>query len=165
MGKLSDILRNGNGDSLRRSWNTTEAAGDFEPLPPGVYVARIATGELFAAKTNGTPGYKLTFAVLEGEHAGRKFWHDVWLTEAALPMAKRDLAKLGINALEQLELSLPKGIRARAQVVLRKGDDGAEFNRVRTFEVIGIDPPDVDPFAPGNPADGGGAEATEPRPL
>lgn len=163
MGKLSDILRNGIGDSLRHSWNTTEAAGDFEPLPPGVYVARIATGELFTARTNGTPGYKLTFVVLEGEHAGQKFWHDVWLTEAALPMAKRDLAKLGVVSLEQLDSPLPKGIRARAHVVLRKGDDGTEFNRIRTFEVIGIDPPDVDPFAPAEPP--GPKNAEERHPL
>ncbi len=26
---------------------------------------------------------------------GRQFWHDIWLTPVALPMAKRDLAKLG----------------------------------------------------------------------
>ncbi|MGB1885124.1 MAG: hypothetical protein ACPHUF_14565, partial [Gammaproteobacteria bacterium] len=43
--------------------------------------------------------FKLTFRVLEGEHEGRQFWHDVWLTAAALPMAKHDLAKLGIRAM------------------------------------------------------------------
>lgn len=148
MGKLSDILHNGDGDRMRRAWDSTEAAGEFEPLPGGVYVARIVAGELFAGKTNGTPGYKLAFRILEGEHVGRQFWHDVWLTEAALPMAKRDLAKIGVASLEQLEAPLPKGIRCSVKLALRKGDDGTVFNRVRSFDVLAIDPPDDDPFAP-----------------
>lgn len=38
--------------------------------------------------------------------------------------------------------------RCRVKLALRRYDDGNEYNRVRSFEVIGIDPPDVDPFAP-----------------
>ena len=94
---LSDILSQGSQQQLHDAWNSTEAADEFKPLPPGEYLARIVTGELFTAKTKGTPGYKLTFRVVDGEHAGRQFWHDVWLTPAALPMAKRDLAKLGVG--------------------------------------------------------------------
>ena len=88
MQKLSDILANGSAETLRKQWGETEAAGEFEPLPAGEYVARIIGGELTTSRTNATPGYKLTFRVLEGEHEGRQFWHDIWLTEAALPMAK-----------------------------------------------------------------------------
>ncbi len=148
---LSDILREGDRQSLSRAWGETQAAEDFAPLPTGEYVARIVGGELFTSKTKGTAGYKLAFRVLEGDHQGRQFWHDVWLTPAALPMAKRDLFKLGVTALEQLERPLPPGIRCKVKLALRKDDDGAEYSRVRTFEVVGIDPPEVDPFAPVNP--------------
>jgi hypothetical protein len=151
--KLSDIL-NGGSDSLRSAWDTTQAASDFTPLPAGVYIARITSGELSTAKS-GTPGYKLAFKVLEGEHAGRNFWHDVWLTPAALPLAKRDLSKLGVTSLEQLEKPLPPGIRCEAKLSLRKGDDGSEYNRLKTFEVLGIDPIDDDDFAPALPPDSG----------
>jgi hypothetical protein len=144
--KLSDIL-NGSGDSLRSAWDATAAASDFAPLPAGIYTARIIGGELSTAKA-GTPGYKLTFRVLEGEHAGRQVWHDLWLTAAALPMAKRDLAKIGVTALEQLEKPLPPGMRCHVKLALRKNDDGTEFNRVRTFEVVGVDTLDDDAFAP-----------------
>jgi len=146
--RLSDIL-NGGADSLRSQWSTTEAAGDFTPLPAGVYVARIASGELSKAKS-GTPGYKLCFRVLEGEHAGRLLWHDVWLTAAALPMAKRDLAKLGVLTLDQLEAPLPPGMRCTVKVTLRREDDGTEHNRVKHFDVTGIDtdPTADDAFAP-----------------
>jgi hypothetical protein len=117
---LSDILRNGDRESLSRAWGETEAAEDFAPLPSGEYVARIVGGELFTSRTKGTAGYKLAFRVLEGDHHGRQFWHDVWLTPAALPMAKRDLSKLGVTALEQLERPLPPGIRCKCKLALRK---------------------------------------------
>ena len=147
MGTLSNILAAGNGGNINDLWNKTAAADDFKPLPPGSYVCRLASGELRQART-GTPEYVLTFKVLEGEHKGRQVWHSLYLTPAALPMAKRDCAKLGMTSPEQMELPVPRGLRCKVQVSLRKDDNGTEQNRVRTFEVIGIDPPDVDPFAP-----------------
>ena len=116
-------------------------------LPSGEYRCSIASGELFTAKT-GTPGYKLKLVVLEGEHADRVVWHDVWLSEAALPMAKRDLGKLGVTSLEQLERPLPDGIIVAAKVALRKNDDGTEYNRVNRLDVVGIETPEPEPFAP-----------------
>lgn len=161
---LSDILHNGNRESIARAWDEVKAAEDFAPLPSGEYVARIVAGELFTSKTKGTAGYKLAFRVLEGDHQGRQFWHDVWLTPAALPMAKRDLAKLGITSLEQLEKPLPPGIRCTVKLALRKDDDddGAEYNRVRSFDAIGIDEPERDAFAPEDttpPQDAAGGDA------
>ena len=145
---LSEILHQGDRENLSRAWGETEAAEDFAPLPAGEYVARVLSGELFVSKTKGTAGYKLAFRVLEGDHQGRQFWHDVWLTPAALPMAKRDLAKLGIMTLEQLEEPLPPGIRCKVKLALRRDDDGTEYNRVKTFAMLGIDTPEADPFAP-----------------
>jgi hypothetical protein len=160
--RLSDILANGgDADDMKRLWESTEAAGELAPLPAGEYVAHVVGGELSASRTNSTPGYKLTFRVCEGTFEGRQFWHDCWLTPAALPQSKRDLGKLGVTSLEQLEQPLPRGIRCKVKLALRRDDDGTERNRVRTFEVVGIDPPDVDPFAPSNesepaPTKGGG---------
>lgn len=113
---------------------------------------------MFTGRTNGTPGYKLTFKVLEGDHAGRQFWHDIWLTPAALPMAKRDLGKLAVTDLEQLERPLPPGIRCAVKLALRRDDDGSEYNRVRRFDVLGIDEPERDAFAP----DDANVDETEP---
>ena len=53
-----------------------------------------------------------------------------------------------MTALEQLERPLPPGIRCKVKLALRKDDDGTEYNRVKTFEVVGIDPPEQDAFAP-----------------
>jgi hypothetical protein len=148
--RLSDILSKSDaGDDLKQLWQDTEAAGEMGPLPAGEYVAHVIAGTLEASRTNATPGYKLTFRVLEPTaHAGRQFWHDCWLTPAALPQSKRDLGKLGVVSLEQLEAPLPRGIRCKVKLALRKDDDGNERNRVRSFEVVGIDKPERDVFAP-----------------
>jgi len=135
--RLSDVLAGGV-DSLRDQWNEAQAAADFKPLPAGTYTARVVSGQLFTSK-NSTPGYKLAFRVLEDKHAGRQFWHDLWFTSAALPMAKRDLGKLGVTEIEQLDRPLPQGIRCTVTLALRRSDNGAEFNRVSRFEVIAID--------------------------
>ncbi len=143
---LADILGPSKStESLVEAWENTEAAAEFAPIPKGEYDAVLASGELFTAKS-GTPGYKLTFEIPEGEYRGRKFWHDLWFTAAAMPMAKRDLAKIGVTSLAQLERPLPARFLCKAKVSLRKNDDGIEHNRVVTFEVTGVEK--ADPFAP-----------------
>ncbi len=160
---LTDILKNGRSDRLRSAWESTDAADEFQPLPSGEYLAMAESGELFTSRQNQTPGYRLTFRVAEGPRAGRKLWFESWLTDAAMPMTTRDVAKLGICSLEQLEQPLPQGIRCRLHVALRRNDDGTEFNHVRRFEVVGIDPPEADAFAPSDtpkPPEPGSAAAT-----
>lgn len=146
---LLDILSNGNGDDdLKKLWDTSEAADDFKPLPDGAYVCHAVDGVLDKSR-QGTPGYKITFKVLEpSEHAGRLIWHDCWLTPAAMPQSKRDLGKLGIQSLEQLQKPLPRFIRCKVKIALRTDDDGTQRNRVKTFEAVGFDKEPVDPFAP-----------------
>jgi hypothetical protein len=144
---LSQILAGSQRDTLSRAWDSSPVAEDFGALPAGEYIAHVTEGSAARSKS-GTPGYKLTFKVAEGPYKGRLFWHDLWLTPAALPMTKRDLGKLGVKTLDQLDSPLPKGIRCRVKLVLRVGDDGREYNRVRSFEVVSIDRPEPDPFAP-----------------
>lgn len=151
---LSDILHNDDRESIARAWDSTSAAPDFAPLPKATYVCHLVGCELFNARTRGTPGVKLTFQVIDGEHAGRKVWHDIWLTPAAMPRTKRQLEKFGVTSFEQLDQPLPRGIRCRVKVTLRTTDDGTDYNEVRGFDVVGIDPPETDPFAPAPLANG-----------
>ena len=147
MGKLSDIL-NGGAGNFNEWWESTPPAGDFGPLPKGVYICHATKGELESSRTNRTPGYKIEFTVIDGAHEGRKLWADLWLTPAALPASKRDLAKLGIVSPAQMEQPLPRWWRCRVTVVIRRDDAGVERNEVRGFDVVGIDKPVADPFAP-----------------
>jgi hypothetical protein len=147
---LVDVLNGGTDRAaLARAFAEAEAADDLRPLPAGTYRARLTSGELVNAKS-GTPGYAMTFAVDEGEHKGRKLWHTAWLTPAALPVTKRDLAKLGVTSLDQLDQPLPAVFVCDVRVALRADDDGTERNRVVKFDVVGvIENPTVDPdFAP-----------------
>jgi hypothetical protein len=125
------------------TWIETQAAAEFAPLPPGEYTFRILTGELFTSRSRATPGYKLTLEVTEGKHEGRRAWCDFWLTPAALPMTKRDLAKIGVTTLDQLEQPLPLGILISGKLALRRDDDGNESNRLVRFECVGIEPGDA----------------------
>jgi hypothetical protein len=161
--RFSEILQGNALEKLQRAFDATKAAGDLTPLPSGTYEAHATDGTLGTSRSKGTPFYKLTFRVCEGEHQGRHFWHDVYLTEAAMPLAKRDLAKLGIQRLEQLQQPLPALFRCRVKVALRKSDDGNEFNAVKTFEVIGIDKPEADPFAPQGPQPSNGVAGQAER--
>lgn len=149
--RLSDILANSNGNgNIGDIWNNSTAAGEFGPMPRGEYLARIISGEFRTSRANETPGYVLTFEVLEPvEHAKRKFWLDCWLTPAAMPSAKRDLGKLGVTSLEQLEQPLPRYFICKCKLALRRDDDRNESNRVISFEVIRFEKPEADPFAPG----------------
>ncbi len=83
----------------------------------------------------------------EGDFEGRRAWCDFWLTPAALPMTKRDLAKIGVTGLEQLERPLPAGILIKGKLALRADDEGNETNRLVRFEFVGIEPGDA--FEPG----------------
>ncbi len=143
--RLVDILADAQRKSIAAAWSTTTAAAEFAPLPKGEYQCVAVAAELFTAKS-GTAGYKITFEIAEGEYRGRKVWHDIWLTPAALPLAKRDLAKLGITALDQLESPLPARYLCRVKVALRSSDGGVERNRVVAFECVGVEA--ADPFAP-----------------
>jgi hypothetical protein len=142
--KLSDILRQGaDRESLAQAWRDTQAATEFAPLPSGEYTFRIVSGELFTSKRNSTPGYKVTLEVTEGDYLDRRAWADFWLTPAALPMTKRDLAKIGVTSLDQLERPLPASILIKGKLALRTDDDGNESNRLVRFECIGVEPGDV----------------------
>jgi hypothetical protein len=134
--RLDDIL-NGGGDDFNAMWDETAAAGEFEPLPSGRYKSLIADGRLAESKTNKTPSYKLTFEILEpAAFAGRKVFHDLWLTPKALATSKRDLAKLRITTPQQLRQAPPTGVIVDVKVALRTGDDGARYNKVAGFQVI-----------------------------
>jgi hypothetical protein len=144
--RLSDILTNSEREQLERTWRTTKAAHDLKPIPSGEYRCVVVNGELFNSKS-GTPGFKITLEVLDGEYADRRLFLDVWLSEAAMPMARRDLGKLGIERPEQLEQPLREGIIIRAKVAVRRNDKGSEFNHVVRFEVVAFEPPAPEPFA------------------
>lgn len=166
MGKLTDILnRQGKLASIEDAWESTPEACDEDVLPKGTYTANIIKGEAIESRSNQTPGYKLTFEVTEGDRAGSRFWHDCWFTTAALPRSKRDLGRLGVTSLKQLEQPLPAIYRCEVQLTIRRDDEGGESNQVRSFKVLEVIQPKPDPFAPEADESGSAAVAEDDRPT
>ncbi|MFN3192289.1 MAG: DUF669 domain-containing protein [Aureliella sp.] len=159
MGKLSDILRHQNGLADLESAFSERIATEDDVLPGGNYTADITQGEAVESRTNGTPGYCLTFEVSEGDHKGRKLWHELWFTPKSVSRSRRDLQKLGvpIDSLEKmltaLDCGLPAVFRCKVKLGVRKDDDGNERNQIRRFEVIEVVEPQPDDFAPEATAD------------
>ena len=147
MGKLSDIL-SGNNEDFNAQWDSAEAAAEYGPVPKDEYECDLVAGELTSSKTKSTPEYRLTFSVRDGDFAKRRLWLDCWLTPAALPMTKRDLASVGILSPAQMEQPIPRGIVCKVRVTLRTDDNGIQRNVVKSFAVLRIETPEADPFAP-----------------
>ncbi len=61
----------------------TTGSGDFEPLPDGVYPAKITGAELTTAQSSGNPMIKLTLQISSGEYAKRLVWDNLVWTQAA----------------------------------------------------------------------------------
>lgn len=132
-------------DDVLDLFEKAEAADDLLPLPAGTYRCRLTDGKIEAAKT-GTVGYVMQFVVSDGEHAGRRLWHHLWLTDRAVSMAKRDLSRLGITTAAQMKEPLPAVFECDVRVALLTEDDGSQKNRVRDFAVVGIvSDPSADP--------------------
>lgn len=145
--KLTDLFQKVEQETLQSTWDTTNTAPENAPIPRGRYDARITSGELFNSR-QGTKGYRLTFEVSGGEYTGRRFWLDLWLTPHAMPYTKRDLRKLGVNQIKDLDRPLPECTKVRADVVVHKADDGLERNRVTLFEVLTDTPAVGDAYEP-----------------
>jgi len=54
--------------------NQVEPTSEFEPIPPGKYLAMITESELKPTKSGSGNYLQFTFQILEGEHAGRFLW-------------------------------------------------------------------------------------------
>lgn len=135
---VDDILGGGSDDF---NWDDTVAASDdFDPIPSGVYRCLLTNGRLSTART-GTRSYKLEFSVLDGDHAGRKLWHDAWFTRNAKTFTKRDLEKVGFTSQKALEHPPRSGYVVDVKVALRTENDGRQSNKVLGFKVVVEAPP------------------------
>lgn len=134
--KLSDILVGQNLEDLARTFDSIEAAPEYEPVPAGTYEVDFINGA-WCRSSNGTTGYTCHFEIAAGEYRGRRIYHTLWLSEAAMPYSKRELAKLGIDKLEQCEQPVPPGIFCTVKVVERTEDNGSRSNRVVRMEAGG----------------------------
>ena len=132
----TDVLRDDEWDDLAQLYEETEAAPDPEPIPAGEYEVHLAGGKLIRSTEKGTRGFRLALEVVAGEYRGRRVCDASWLTKDAMPTAKRKLAPLGIDSLDQLREPLPDDLFCKVKVAVRREDDGSLWNRVLTISDV-----------------------------
>lgn len=122
------------------AFDAAEAAPAFEPLPSGVYMARILRGGCTTTKA-GDGAYRLRFEVTEGEHAGKTVIRTWTFGPKAVNYTKRDLAPFGLTASPKLLSPFPEPGReylVRLVVALQRGDDGIERNDVKRIDIVRV---------------------------
>src|SRR5262245_2399616 len=120
---------NGNNGPPASGLAAFDNAKAYEPLPAGIYLARIVNGALTKTK-QGADAYRVAFEVSEGEHRGRRVSRTWVFTEKAIGYAKRDLAEFGLTTSKQLLEPFPPTsceVYCRLTVALQRGDDGNTF--------------------------------------
>lgn len=146
---------------LADAFNGTAPAEALDPIPAGEYQARAVDGGLDETRT-GTPFYAVRLEVVAGAHAGRRLWMRWYLSPAALPYSRRDLAALGLDAFARLERGDVPGGLLRVRVALRRDDDGTARNEVRA--VLPCAPPSLaPPPAPAPPPPPAAPDSPEPQ--
>lgn len=123
------------------AFDAAEAAPEFKPLPPGVYMARILRGEFTTTKA-GADAYRFRFQVTEGQHEGQIVPRTWTFGPKAMPYTKRDLAPFGLTTSAKLLSPFPEPGReyhVRVVVALQRGDDGIERNDVKRIDIIRVD--------------------------
>ncbi len=119
-------------------------------IPAGEYFAAVSGGEFYRTPRKRTPAYRVEFRLLLDEGLSRGLYHLFFLTPRALPMAKRDLSKLGVSDVTK---PVPPVIRCRARVGTRTLDDGRQVNAILYFERLPDADAESDPFLNPPPPD------------
>lgn len=81
-----------NDDSLSIDMGEVEEA-KFETIPKGTYPVVVENAEFKYSNTSGKPLWNITLVITAGEFKGRKIWHMMSFSEAALPYTKAQLLK------------------------------------------------------------------------
>jgi hypothetical protein len=151
---LSDAFSGGFAD-----FDNTEAAPEFTPVPPGVYVARVQSGEATQTRA-GADAYRMRFEIVEGQHAGRTLLRMWTFSEKAKKYTKRDLGLFGITSMAQLLSPFPEAGReyvVRLVVALQRGNDGIERNDIKSITVVCVTNSPAADFMLGEQHQGGAA--------
>ncbi len=103
-------------------------------VPPGIYQAILVEAE-FRKSSHGTPGWHAKVEIIDGPHAGRRFWADYWLSKPAKPVSKDRLARIGLHSIEDLK-NAPLGAKYLVRVSSRVGRNGQLYSEVDLVKLL-----------------------------
>lgn len=147
----------GNGGGIH-NFDTAEAAPEFSPVPPGIYTAKVKSGE-YTSTRKGDDANRMRFEVVGGEQDGKTLVRTWTFSEKAVRYSKRDLSAFGLATSAQLLAPFPepgKEYRVRLVVAVQAGDDGIQRNDIKKIDVLEVkDTPDAEFLLPPTRGEGG----------
>lgn len=161
-----DSSNNGNGKPLEglAAFDSVAPAAEYQPLPPGIYSARVQIGEYTTTKA-GAEAYRMKFEITEGDHAGKTVSRMWTFGVKALPHTRRELLRFGLdNSASLLFPFPPPGTEYLVQLVvaIQSGDNGNQWNDIkRITDIRARTHPtadaqfDLPPLPPENATEGG----------
>lgn len=112
---------------LARKVGEVEGTGSFEPLPAGVYRARLTEVTTKTAST-GNPMWVTVFEVIDEGFKGRKLWNNLVLIEAALWKVREFFDAFGVETDTDTEELL--GRTVKLSVIQRVINGGAREGQI-----------------------------------
>ena len=143
--------------------NKVEQAEDgFKPVPEGVYVLQLME-DVDVRDGKKAPYWRWTFEIPEGEEfAGRRFWTNTSLSEAAYFKLKETFSAFGVPTDTDTEELVGKRVKA---VILQRTIQGGNRSGEIGNEIDKLMPLDSDvqvgPSATAAPAADSGAKSTD----
>lgn len=122
------------------------APRSFAPIPVGPYEAEIIESEFKDTKKGDGKYLQLTFAVISGDHAGRRLWARLNLknpNETAVEIAQSELGAI-CHAVGLLQVGDSEELHNRPMTVhvgMEKDQNGEPTNRIRGFDPINPEGP------------------------
>lgn len=142
-----------NKDTAAKVDETEGAAGGFEPLEPGIYVAQLRDVEVKEGKTSGQPYWNWTYEIPEDaeKYGGRRLWNTTSLSEKAFPFLKATFDAFGVPADTDTDDLIGRKVRLNVtKRTIQQGDRKGEMtNQVESVlplqvgggTVSGVDKP------------------------
>lgn len=119
--------------------NQVEPSVQFDPVPPGKYVAIITESQMKPTKSGSGSYLEIVFQIVDGQYKGRKLWARLNLDNPNQTTAKIAQAELSaicratgvMTPKDSLELhNLPIQVTVRCR---KRDDTGEVVNEVRGF--------------------------------
>lgn len=108
-------------------------------VPLGTYSGTLIDSRVVQTNRKGTVGVTLYWTV-HGDGWSERVWKTLWLSPAALPRSKAELARLGVSSLEDLDRDPPvdPGVACRLEIANVRHSEGGVVRSVVRWEVLSV---------------------------
>jgi len=115
----------------------SDAPYESADLPPGAYSGTLTMSRIVRSLRTRNVGVALYWDV-QLRHSKKRVWRTLWLSPAALSRTKRELGRLGVRTLADLDNDppVPAGALCKLVIADRRDRDGYVESRIVHWEVL-----------------------------